>query len=163
MSMKTFMPKQITVYQRLLAFLLPLFWEQPSKLWMFSFSSSSKSVEHPAAPKKSKNFRVEGYWSVMTVKPTKSWDEPGLEFSLTAFENPGVSLPASITTWVAIRGMPEFMTNLRKVKYWLTRHVLGTWRYRSVLTIQRLSFLICLGWSYRWPHFKLSDHPSLPP
>ena len=77
---------------------------------------SSKSVEHPTAPKKSKNFRVEGYWSVMTVKPTKSWDEPGLEFSLTAFENPGISLPSTITTWVAIRGMPEFMTNLRKVK-----------------------------------------------
>ena len=75
----------------------------------------SKSVEHPTCPKKTKNFRVEGYWSVMTVKPSKSWNDPGLEFSLTAFENPGVSLPSSITTWVAIRGMPEFMTNLRKV------------------------------------------------
>ncbi len=66
----------------------------------------SKSTTHPNAPKKSKNYRVEEYWSVMTIKPTKGWDEPGLEFSLTAFENPGLSLPQSITTWVAIRGMP---------------------------------------------------------
>ena len=29
------------------------------------------------------------------------------------FENPGVQLPESIITWVAIRGMPEFMMNLR--------------------------------------------------
>ena len=46
--------------------------------------------------------------------PPSGWNEPGLEFSLTAFENPGLRLPSSITTWVAIRGMPEFMNNLRK-------------------------------------------------
>ena len=74
----------------------------------------SKSTTHPTAPKKAKNFRVEDYWSVLTVKPTNGWNEPGLEFSLTAFENPGLRLPSSITTWVAIRGMPEFMNNLRK-------------------------------------------------
>jgi len=73
----------------------------------------SKSSEHSNYPKKSKCFRIENYVSVMTVKPFTSGDQPGLEFSLTAFENPGVSLPTSITTWVAIRGMPEFMTNLR--------------------------------------------------
>ena len=32
---------------------------------------------------------------------------------LSGFENPGVALPESIITWVAIRGMPEFMQNLR--------------------------------------------------
>jgi hypothetical protein len=31
----------------------------------------------------------------------------------TAYENPGVQLPESIITWVAIRGMPEYMNNLR--------------------------------------------------
>jgi len=36
------------------------------------------------------------------------------------FENPGVQLPESIITWVAIRGMPEFMLNLRFwFIYWL--------------------------------------------
>ena len=77
--------------------------------------SYSKSAKHPKAPTKTKNFRVADYWSAMTVKPTTDdWDKPGVEFCLTAYENPGVSLPNYITTWVAMRGMPEFMANLRK-------------------------------------------------
>ena len=74
----------------------------------------SKSAEHSNYPKKTKAVRVENYWAVMTIKPFTSADQPGIEFSLTAFENPGLSLPSSITTWVAIRGMPDFMSNLRK-------------------------------------------------
>jgi hypothetical protein len=57
---------------------------------------------------------VADYWSVLTIKPLQDFDKMGIEFSLTAFENPGLSLPASITTWVAIRAMPDFMANLRK-------------------------------------------------
>ncbi len=52
--------------------------------------------------------------SILCLKPSTSWNSQGLEFCLTAYENPGVSLPASITTWVAMRGMPEFMEQLRK-------------------------------------------------
>ena len=74
----------------------------------------SRSTTHPSCPEKTKNFRVKDYWSVMTIKPSSEFDKMGIEFSLTAFENPGLSLPSSITTWVAIRGMPEFMANLRK-------------------------------------------------
>ena len=32
---------------------------------------------------------------------------------VTAFEDPGVALPDAIINWVAVRAMPEFMTNLR--------------------------------------------------
>lgn len=74
----------------------------------------TRSTEHPSCPEKPKNFRVKDYWSVMVIKPFTNLNENGIEFSLTAFENPGLSLPSSITTWVAIRGMPEFMENLRK-------------------------------------------------
>jgi hypothetical protein len=74
----------------------------------------TKNTEHPNCPKKSKAFRVENYWSVLTMKPFTSPDQPGIEFSLTAFENPGLSLPSYITTWVAIRGFPDFITNLRQ-------------------------------------------------
>ena len=74
----------------------------------------TRSTEHPSCPEKPKNFRVKDYWSVMVIKPFSNLNENGIEFSLTAFENPGLSLPSSITTWVAIRGMPEFMENLRK-------------------------------------------------
>jgi len=73
----------------------------------------TRSTAHPSCPEKPKNFRVNDYWSVMVIKPFDNLGEVGIEFSLTAFENPGLSLPSSITTWVAIRGMPEFMENLR--------------------------------------------------
>lgn len=73
----------------------------------------ARSTEHPNCPVSSKTWRVQDYWSVMTVKPYSTPDKTGIEFSLTAYENPGVRLPEAIITWVAIRGMPEFMENLR--------------------------------------------------
>eukprot|EP00088_Acartia_fossae_P013308 TRINITY_DN16952_c0_g1_i2.p1 TRINITY_DN16952_c0_g1~~TRINITY_DN16952_c0_g1_i2.p1 ORF type:complete len:423 (+),score=56.50 TRINITY_DN16952_c0_g1_i2:66-1334(+) len=81
----------------------------------------SRSVEHPKCQdnQSSRVVNVQGYESVLTVQPTTTSDNMGLEFSLSGFENPGVKLPESIITWVAIRGMPEFMMNLRKacIKY----------------------------------------------
>jgi len=49
----------------------------------------SKSTDHSACPKKHKNFRVADYWSVLTIKPFQEFDKLGIEFSLTAYENPG--------------------------------------------------------------------------
>ncbi len=54
---------------------------------------------------------------MLTLEPSTTWNKEGLEFCLTAFENPGVSLPTSITTWVAMRGMPEFMEHLRNAVF----------------------------------------------
>jgi len=86
----------------------------------------SKSTDHSSYPAKSKTVRVEDYISVLTIRPFTSFDQPGIEFSLTAFENPGLSLPSSITTWVALRAMPEFMGNLRKacldMRKWKQQH-----------------------------------------
>lgn len=77
---------------------------------------TSRSTQHPQCPQKRKCMRVADYMAVLTVKPllANQPDQPGIEFSLTAYENPGVQLPESIITWVAIRGMPEYMNNLRK-------------------------------------------------
>jgi len=74
---------------------------------------SSKTTRHPTCPVFKKNWRVQDYQSVMAVRPTHHPDKPGIEFSLTAFEDPGVALPESIISFVAVRTMPEFMTNLR--------------------------------------------------
>ena len=61
----------------------------------------------------------------ITITFTFSGDQNGLEFSLTGFENPGISLPSAITTWIAIQGMPDFFTNLRnaclKRRKWLKK------------------------------------------
>lgn len=32
---------------------------------------------------------------------------------LTYFDNPGVSIPSAITSWVAMNGMPDFLEKLR--------------------------------------------------
>ena len=40
-------------------------------------------------------------------------DSNGGIIIVTAFEDPGVALPEAIINWVAVRAMPEFMTNLR--------------------------------------------------
>jgi len=71
------------------------------------------STSHPSCEEGRGTVRVNDYRSVLTVRPRSRPDRPGIEFCLTCSENPGVSLPETIVTWVAIRGMPEFMQNLR--------------------------------------------------
>ena len=85
----------------------------------------TKSTEHSNCPKKSKCFRVENYWSVISMRPLTTCDQEGIEFVMTGFENPGLSLPSSITTWVAVQAMPDYIQNLRKAcierRQWLKK------------------------------------------
>jgi len=74
---------------------------------------SSRTTKHAKCPLFKKNWRVQDYQSVMAVRPTVHPDKPGVEFTLTAFEDPGVALPESIISFITVRTMPEFMTNLR--------------------------------------------------
>ncbi|XP_063911494.1 stAR-related lipid transfer protein 7, mitochondrial isoform X2 [Zophobas morio] len=73
----------------------------------------SKSTKHASCPKDSTKYRIEDYWSIMVIKPYTELNKPGIEFSLTYFDNPGVNVPASITTWVAMKAMPDFLERLR--------------------------------------------------
>jgi len=82
----------------------------------------SRSTDHPNCPVKRKCLRVSDYDSVLTVQPFDKPDQLGMEFSLTGFENPGVQLPEAIITYVAIRGMPEFMQNLRAACIKMRKH-----------------------------------------
>lgn len=50
-------------------------------------------------------YRVKTFWSCMVIKPYTSIDEPGIEFGLTYFEDPGVNVPSTITSWVTISGI----------------------------------------------------------
>jgi len=74
---------------------------------------STKATSHPACPKPRGTWRVEDYSSFMAIRATNGPDHPGVEFSLTMFEDPGCQLPESITSWVAMRALPDFITNLR--------------------------------------------------
>lgn len=74
----------------------------------------SKSTEHPKYPKYPEKYRIEDYWSIMVIRPYTDINKPGIEFSLTYFDNPGVNIPSSVTNWVAKSVMPDFLDRLRK-------------------------------------------------
>lgn len=64
-------------------------------------------------PKKPNNQRVQDYWSYMVIQPTSnSFKTPGLEYTLTYFDNPGIVLPQTVISWVAHKQMPEFLNKL---------------------------------------------------
>lgn len=74
----------------------------------------NKSVEHPKCPAKPHTQRVHEYWSYMVIKPTTAFNKPGVSFVLTYFDNPGLSIPKYITTWVAKKQMPDFLRQLHQ-------------------------------------------------
>lgn len=40
----------------------------------------------------------------MVIKPSTNFSEPGIEFGLTYFDDPGVNIPSAVTAWVALSG-----------------------------------------------------------
>ncbi|RZF42314.1 hypothetical protein LSTR_LSTR003932 [Laodelphax striatellus] len=72
----------------------------------------NRSTKHHTVPPYNNKQRVTEYWSYMVIKPFTQLDKPGLEFSLTYFDNPGISVPSSITLWVTVQGMPTFLRHL---------------------------------------------------
>jgi len=73
----------------------------------------SKSTVHPNVPERSGIVRVREYWSVMHIKAVNGLDKPGVEFGLTYFDNPGLSMPIWILNYAATAGIPEFLNNVR--------------------------------------------------
>lgn len=41
----------------------------------------------------------------MVIRPCTEFNKPGIEFGLTYFDDPGVSIPSPFTSWVALRGL----------------------------------------------------------
>lgn len=72
----------------------------------------NRSTEHPDCPVRPSKQRVTEYWSYMVIKPFTELNKPGLEFSLTYFDNPGISMPSSLSLWVTVTGMPDFLEKL---------------------------------------------------
>lgn len=73
----------------------------------------SKVTEHPNVPTKPGIYRVTTYWSYMVIKPYTDIHQPGIEFGLTYFDDPGVNIPSAITSWVAMSGLPDFLIRMR--------------------------------------------------
>ncbi|KAF7995594.1 hypothetical protein HCN44_006701 [Aphidius gifuensis] len=73
----------------------------------------SKVIDHPSVPKRPDTYRVQSYWSYMVIKPCTKFNEPGIEFGLTYFDDPGVNIPSAVTAWVAMSGLPDFLIRMR--------------------------------------------------
>ncbi|GLV45483.1 uncharacterized protein CBL_05586 [Carabus blaptoides fortunei] len=73
----------------------------------------SKSIQHPSCPLKPDKHRVNDYQSCMVIRPSSELNRPGIEFTLTYFDDPGVNIPSAITSWVAMAAMPDFLGKLR--------------------------------------------------
>lgn len=74
----------------------------------------SKGTEHPDAPTRPGIYRVSTYWSYMVIRPYTEFHQPGIEFGLTYFDDPGVNIPSTVTAWVAMTGLPNFLIRMRK-------------------------------------------------
>ncbi|XP_043286679.1 stAR-related lipid transfer protein 7, mitochondrial-like [Venturia canescens] len=74
----------------------------------------NKVTNHPEAPTRPDTYRVTSYWSYMVIKPSTKFDEPGIEFGMTYFDDPGINIPSAVTTWVAMSGLPDFLCRMRQ-------------------------------------------------
>lgn len=49
----------------------------------------------------------------MVIRPYTELHQPGIEFGLTYFDDPGVNVPSTITSWVTMTGLPDFLLRMR--------------------------------------------------
>ncbi|CAL8138792.1 unnamed protein product [Orchesella dallaii] len=73
----------------------------------------SRAMTHPNVPERKGVHRVTEYWSVMQIRGPRGLSQPGVEFGLTYFDNPGLSLPTWLTNWAAMTGIPDFLEKQR--------------------------------------------------
>ncbi|KAG7162226.1 StAR-related lipid transfer protein 7-like [Homarus americanus] len=64
----------------------------------------SEAIKPDYVPEEAGVHRVNEYWSTM----------PGLEYTLTYFDNPGTSLPQRLTNFIAATGFPNFLRKVHK-------------------------------------------------
>ncbi|XP_063844048.1 uncharacterized protein LOC135090857 [Scylla paramamosain] len=72
----------------------------------------SEAVCPEVMPEEKGIHRVNEYWSTMVIRALGDMDQPGIEYTLTYFDNPGTSLPQSITNFIAVTGFPNFLKKL---------------------------------------------------
>lgn len=58
---------------------------------------ANKSTKHPNCPVKPGLQRVKEYWSFMVIKPKTTFNEPGIEFILTYYDNPGDKVSSRVS------------------------------------------------------------------
>lgn len=88
--------------------------------------------------------RVSEYWSNTVIRPLEGISKPGMEYTLTYFDNPGTRLPQSVSNFIASTGFPNFLKQNHNAALTLqSRYENGEDVYES------------LPYSLRYPHVEL--------
>ena len=58
--------------------------------------------------------RVHRYMSNMVIKPHKSFEEAGLDYVLTYYDDPQATIPSVAMSWMTATGVPKFTEDLRQ-------------------------------------------------
>lgn len=73
---------------------------------------ANRGTQHAQYPVLNGKVRVTDYWSFMVIKPFRSFQEPGVDYVLTYYDDPGLPIPQSIKSWVAQKQMPDVLSNM---------------------------------------------------
>lgn len=74
----------------------------------------SRATEHPSCPERNDVVRVTDFQSQMVIKPHKSFNENGLDYVLTYYDDPKSNYPSFAYNWMASKGVPSFVDTLHK-------------------------------------------------
>lgn len=74
----------------------------------------SEAISPDYIPEEKGIHRVNEYWSTMVIRAHEDIHKPGIEYTLTYFDNPGTSLPQSVTNFIAATGFPNFLRKIHE-------------------------------------------------
>lgn len=70
---------------------------------------ASNALDRELFPLNSEYVRVQTYRSVMVVRAHRCFDEKGLDFVLTYYDNPESTIPSCAYNWIVNHGGPHFL------------------------------------------------------
>lgn len=73
---------------------------------------ANRGTQHPQYPEGNGKVRVTDYWSFVVIKPFRNFQEPGVHYILTYYDDPGLPIPQSIKSWVAQKQMPDILQKM---------------------------------------------------
>ncbi|XP_061390240.1 stAR-related lipid transfer protein 7, mitochondrial [Musca vetustissima] len=89
---------------------------------------ANRGTTHPNYPQYGDKVRVTDYWSFMVIKPYRSFQEPGVHYVLTYYDDPGLPIPQSVKAWVTQKQMPDVLHNMY--------HATKNYSYRKALAMK---------------------------
>lgn len=72
----------------------------------------SRATSHPDYPENTDHVRVKEYASHMVIRPHRTFDEDGMDFVLSSYDNPRMNIPSVCMNYASSSGIPEYIKTL---------------------------------------------------